>query len=49
MILFLRKSNNRMGYTVLNADNRNEALSTFRKGYGDDYEVLMLSEKPEEV
>lgn len=49
MVLFLRKSVDKMGYTVLNADSREAALSVFRKCYDEDYEILMLSENPEDL
>lgn len=53
VILFLRKSNNRLGFcTISGAKNREEALRLFHKSFepeGEDYEPVMIAEKPEDM
>ena len=48
VVLFIRKSNNKMGFDVFYAGSEAEALHNFHEVYRhDDYHIVTVVEKPE--
>lgn len=52
IILFLRKSVDKLGFVALSANSHEEALALFHKAFepeGEDYKPIMLAENPEDL
>lgn len=48
VVLFIRKSNDKMGFDVFTAENEAAAKRSFFECYRhDDYKIVTIAEKPE--